>query len=67
MRHIVALLVAVETEVTEDHPEVQALVEEAMKEAEKMPIEPSDDVCVEVLEKWIREVWHLNCAYTLCT
>ncbi|KAG7316817.1 hypothetical protein KOW79_020358 [Hemibagrus wyckioides] len=45
-----------ETEVTEDHPEVQALVEEAMKEAEKMPIEPSDDVCVEVLEKWIREI-----------
>lgn len=49
-------LFAVEMEVTEDHPEVQALVEEAMNEAEKMPIEPRDDLCAEVLEQWIREV-----------
>ncbi|XP_060721057.1 adenylate kinase 9 [Tachysurus vachellii] len=45
-----------EMEVTEDHPEVQALVEEAMNEAEKMAIEPRDDMCTEVLEQWIREI-----------
>lgn len=56
MRHIVTMHVAVEMEVTEDHPEVQALVEEAMKEAEKMLMEHPDDMCVDVLEKWIREV-----------
>lgn len=52
----VAMHVAVEMEVTEDHPDVQAFVEEAMKEAEKMPIEQLDDVCANVLEKWIRQV-----------
>lgn len=55
--------VAVEMEVTEDHPEVQALVEEAMKEAEKMSIEQPDDMCADVLEKWIRKVWPFNCGY----
>ncbi|KAB5539635.1 hypothetical protein PHYPO_G00091290 [Pangasianodon hypophthalmus] len=45
-----------EMEVTEDHPDVQALVEEAMKEAEKMSIEQPDDMCAEVVEKWIREI-----------
>lgn len=42
--------------VTEDHPEVQALVEEAITEAEKMAIEAPDDMCADVLETWIREV-----------
>ncbi|XP_053340029.1 adenylate kinase 9-like [Clarias gariepinus] len=45
-----------EMEVTEDHPDVQAFVEEAMKEAEKMAIEQLDDVCANVLEKWIRQI-----------
>lgn len=50
------MLVAVETDVTEDHPEVQALVQEAITEAEKMPIKVPDDMCTDVLETWIREV-----------
>lgn len=54
---------AVEMEVTEDHPEVQALVEEATKVAEKLSIEEPDDMCADVLEKCIREVWPVNRGY----
>lgn len=54
---------AVETEVTEDHPEVQALVEEATKEAEKLSIEEPDGMCADVLEKCIREVWPFTWGY----
>lgn len=57
------MLVVIEMEVTEDHPEVQALVEEAMKEAEKMPVENPDEMCADALEKCIREVRPLNCGY----
>ncbi|XP_053340030.1 adenylate kinase 9 [Clarias gariepinus] len=45
-----------EMEVTEDHPDVQAFVEKAMKQAEKLPIEQLDDVYADVLEKWIRQI-----------
>ncbi|XP_076873527.1 adenylate kinase 9 isoform X2 [Brachyhypopomus gauderio] len=44
-----------ETMVTE-HPEVQALVEEAMREAERAFPAPPQDLCVEVLQRRIREI-----------
>lgn len=47
-------LVAVETEVTEDRPD--DLVEDAVKEAEKKPVEQTDDMCANVLDEWIRQV-----------
>lgn len=43
-------------EVTEDHPDVQALVEEAMKEAAESPVTASRELYLEALEKHIREV-----------
>lgn len=43
-------------EVTEDHPDVQALVEEAMKEAAESPVTASRELYLEALEKYIREV-----------
>ncbi|KAK9956621.1 hypothetical protein ABG768_014340 [Culter alburnus] len=43
-------------EVTEDHPDVQALVEEAMKEAAESPISASRELYLEALEKHIREI-----------
>lgn len=57
------MIVAVDMEVTEDHPDVRALVEEAMKEAESLSIEQPDDMCAGILEKCIREVWPLNRCY----
>lgn len=48
---------------TEDHPDVQALVEEAMKEAAESPISASRELYLEALEKHIREVD--SCAATL--
>ncbi|KAF7690035.1 adenylate kinase 9 isoform X1 [Silurus meridionalis] len=45
-----------EMEVTEDHPEVRALVEEALKESKKISMEPSDEMCADVLKKRIREI-----------
>ncbi|KAI5085667.1 adenylate kinase 9 isoform X2, partial [Silurus meridionalis] len=45
-----------EMEVKEDHPEVQALVEEAMKKAELMSIELTDEVYADVLKKRISEI-----------
>ncbi|XP_066533319.1 adenylate kinase 9 [Hoplias malabaricus] len=45
-----------EKEVTEDHPEVQALVEEAMKQTEQGPLEPPEDLCAEMLQMKIREI-----------
>lgn len=43
-------------EVTEEHPDVQAIVEEALKEAEQVVTPPSLDLYAEVLENHIREV-----------
>uniref|UniRef100_W5KSE9 Adenylate kinase 9 n=1 Tax=Astyanax mexicanus TaxID=7994 RepID=W5KSE9_ASTMX len=43
-------------EVTEDHPEVCALVDEAMKQAEQTSVEPTEDMCVDVLLKIITEI-----------
>ncbi|XP_067273783.1 adenylate kinase 9 [Pseudorasbora parva] len=43
-------------EVTEDHPDVQALVEEAMKEAAESPFTASRELYLEALEKHIREI-----------
>ncbi|KAG9282616.1 adenylate kinase 9 isoform X1 [Astyanax mexicanus] len=45
-----------EQEVTEDHPEVCALVDEAMKQAEQTSVEPTEDMCVDVLLKIITEI-----------
>ncbi|KAI4890937.1 hypothetical protein NFI96_033193 [Prochilodus magdalenae] len=56
VRHFTAMVVATEEEVTEDHPEVQALVEGAMKEAEQASVEPPEDLWVEVLQKKIIEI-----------
>ncbi|TSN30253.1 Adenylate kinase 9 [Bagarius yarrelli] len=44
------------TEVTEDHPEVQAFVEESVKEAEKISVEPSEEKFAKELEKSIRKI-----------
>nr|XP_055042295.1 adenylate kinase 9 isoform X3 [Misgurnus anguillicaudatus] len=43
-------------EVTQDHPDVQALVEEAMKEAEQSLATAPPELCLEALEKLIREI-----------
>ncbi|KAK7133640.1 hypothetical protein R3I94_015495 [Phoxinus phoxinus] len=43
-------------EVTEDHPDVQALVEEALKEAAESPVTASRELYLEALEKHIREI-----------
>ncbi|KAG1963767.1 adenylate kinase 9 [Pimephales promelas] len=43
-------------EVTEDHPDVQAFVEEAMKEATESPVTASRELYLEALEKHIREI-----------
>ncbi|CAB1340054.1 unnamed protein product [Coregonus sp. 'balchen'] len=43
-------------EVTEEHPDVQAIVEEALKEAEQVVTPPSLDLYAEVLENHIREI-----------
>lgn len=48
---------------TEDHPDVQALVEEAMKEAAESPITASRELYLEALEKHLKEVE--CCAATL--
>ncbi|XP_072537006.1 adenylate kinase 9 [Salminus brasiliensis] len=45
-----------EQEVTEDHPQVRALVEEAMKQAEQASVEPTEDMCAELLLKRITEI-----------
>ncbi|XP_062872509.1 adenylate kinase 9 [Trichomycterus rosablanca] len=45
-----------ESEIAEDHPEVIALVEEAIKEVEHISIEPPEEQCAEVLQKWIRKI-----------
>ncbi|KAL7872074.1 hypothetical protein SRHO_G00070570 [Serrasalmus rhombeus] len=45
-----------EKEVTEDHPVVRALVEEAIKEAEQASVEPPEDMYVELLQKKITEI-----------
>ncbi|XP_062407393.1 adenylate kinase 9 [Sardina pilchardus] len=43
-------------EVTEDHPEVQAIVRETLKEAEKSSVKAPLDLYVEVLQKRIQEI-----------
>ncbi|XP_039548114.1 adenylate kinase 9-like isoform X2 [Pimephales promelas] len=43
-------------EVTEDHPDVQVFVEEAMKEATESPVTASRELYLEALEKHIREI-----------
>uniref|UniRef100_A0A8B9H3N5 Uncharacterized protein n=1 Tax=Astyanax mexicanus TaxID=7994 RepID=A0A8B9H3N5_ASTMX len=53
---LLCLFVTAEQEVTEDHPEVCALVDEAMKQAEQTSVEPTEDMCVDVLLKIITEV-----------
>ncbi|XP_076129296.1 adenylate kinase 9 [Alosa pseudoharengus] len=47
---------SVEEEVTEDHPEVQAIVRETLKEAEKSSDQAPVDFYVEVLQKRIQEI-----------
>lgn len=47
-----------EIEVTKDHPDVQALVEEAMEEAEQSLPSAPPEFCLEALEKLINEVEH---------
>ncbi|XP_051954117.1 adenylate kinase 9 [Xyrauchen texanus] len=44
------------SEVTEDHPDVQALVEEAIKVAEQSPATAPQELYLEALEKHIREI-----------
>ncbi|XP_078504661.1 adenylate kinase 9 isoform X3 [Lissotriton helveticus] len=44
-----------EMEVTADHPEVQAMVEEAIKLTMQIPVSLSPEECAEVLEKAIKE------------
>lgn len=41
---------------TENHPEVQAIVKETLKKEEKSTIQPPIDLYVEVLQKRIQEV-----------
>ncbi|KAF4082451.1 hypothetical protein AMELA_G00151420 [Ameiurus melas] len=45
-----------ETEETGDRPDVQVLVEDAVKEAEKMSVEQTDNMHANVLEEWIRQI-----------
>lgn len=42
-------------EVDGSHPEVKAMVDEAIKEAEKQPVTLSPEVYVEILDKAIKE------------
>ncbi|XP_073708860.1 adenylate kinase 9 [Garra rufa] len=44
------------SEVTEDHPDVQAFVEEAMKKAAEFPATAPRELFLEALEKHIREI-----------
>ncbi|XP_030626692.1 adenylate kinase 9 [Chanos chanos] len=48
--------VAVVTELTEDHPEVQALVNEELKKAGQIEIPPPADLYMETLEKHLRQI-----------
>uniref|UniRef100_A0A4W4FS25 Nucleoside-diphosphate kinase n=1 Tax=Electrophorus electricus TaxID=8005 RepID=A0A4W4FS25_ELEEL len=48
--------VAVETKVTEDHPDVRALVDEAMREAEQASPDLPEDLWVDVLQRRLAEV-----------
>lgn len=45
---------------TEDHPAVQALVEEALKEVEQVSVELPTDLCAEILQKRVTEVCSLD-------
>ncbi|XP_035277888.1 adenylate kinase 9 isoform X1 [Anguilla anguilla] len=45
-----------EEEVTWQHPEVQAMVMDALTEAEKNPVLPPPNLCLQVLEKRIQEI-----------
>lgn len=56
-------IVALETDIAEDHPEVIALVEEAIREIEHVVIEPQEDQFAEVLQQWITKVWLLVCNF----
>lgn len=52
-------------EVTKDHPDIQALVEEAMKEAEQSLTSAPPELYLEALEKLFREVELLLCHFPI--